>query len=53
MPRSSVASSSQYPIAWVKDDILNVEVSVKLKSGTALRHTFPIHAPLTGESVQQ
>lgn len=51
--RSSVASSSQYPIAWVKDDILNVEVSVKLKSGKALRHTFPIHAPLAGESVQQ
>jgi hypothetical protein len=49
----SVVSSGQLPTKWPGGDLVQIEVSVRLKNGKKLRHTFPIHAPLQGPSIQQ
>ena len=48
----SVSSSGQVPLKW-HGDLVDIEVAVRQKSGQRLRHTFPIHAPLQGSSIQQ
>lgn len=49
----SISSSGQVPTSWPSGDLVFVEVAVRLKNGTRMKHTFGIHAPLQGPAVQQ
>lgn len=51
--RESVVSSGQRPLRWSAEDIVEVEVSAKLKDGGTRRAILPVHAPRDGRSIQQ
>lgn len=49
----SIACSGQMPIKWCSGDLVQIEVTLRLKDGRRLKHAFAIHAPLQGPSMHQ